>query len=186
MCTQSCRFVKIFVRERAPGQPSDALPAPKLHVISFRDLRKYLIFIEAAITNFRIKRCTLHGTVQGLNNVEHPSTYIHRWPAEYEKSWIRQSPSEPGNIQKSRVKSHWRPNSSARVRLQYADQQRCQHVLYISTKQGCRFGSGLDPDLVTLWIRICIGNPDPGARKLRNFSGKNAFFSLPLKRYKKY
>jgi hypothetical protein len=31
-------------------------------------------------------------------------------------------------------------------------------------------------------------NPDPGARKLRNFSGKNALFSylkktLPLKRY---
>jgi hypothetical protein len=30
-----------------------------------------------------------------------------------------------------------------------------------------------DPDSVTLWIRIRIGNPDPGARKLRNFSGKN-------------
>jgi hypothetical protein len=29
--------------------------------------------------------------------------------------------------------------------------------------QGC--GSGLDPDSVTLWIRIRIGNPDPGARK---------------------
>jgi hypothetical protein len=45
----------------------------------------------------------------------------------------------------------------------------------------------------TLWIRIRIGNPDPdldpGARKLRNFSGKNALFSyfcnkiLPIKRY---
>jgi hypothetical protein len=33
-----------------------------------------------------------------------------------------------------------------------------------------------------LWIRIRIGNPDPGARKLRNFSGKMHF--LPLKRYK--
>jgi hypothetical protein len=51
-------------------------------------------------------------------------------------------------------------------------------------------GSGLDPDSVTLWIRIRtgIGNPDPGARKLRNFIGKNALFSyltkkfLPLKR----
>jgi hypothetical protein len=46
------------------------------------------------------------------------------------------------------------------------------------------------PDSETLWIRIRIGNPDPdpGARKLRNFSGKNALFSyflkiLPLKRY---
>jgi hypothetical protein len=31
--------------------------------------------------------------------------------------------------------------------------------------QGC--GSGLDPDSVTLWIQIRIGNPDPdpGARK---------------------
>jgi hypothetical protein len=59
-------------------------------------------------------------------------------------------------------------------------------------KQGC--GSGLDPDSETLWIRIRIGNrdsetlwirirignpvPDPGARKLRNFSGKNTLFSL--------
>jgi hypothetical protein len=36
-----------------------------------------------------------------------------------------------------------------------------------------------DPDSETLWIRIRtgIGNPDPGARKLRNFSGKNALFS---------
>jgi hypothetical protein len=43
-----------------------------------------------------------------------------------------------------------------------------------------------------LWIRIRIGNPDPdpGARKLRNFNGKNALFIyffkkiLPLKSYK--
>jgi hypothetical protein len=46
----------------------------------------------------------------------------------------------------------------------------------------------LDPDSETLWIRIRIGNPDPGARKLRNFSGKNALFgdlkkNLPLKSY---
>jgi hypothetical protein len=49
----------------------------------------------------------------------------------------------------------------------------------------------LDPDSETLWIRIRIGkpDPDPGARKLRNFSGKNALFSylnkniLPLKRH---
>jgi hypothetical protein len=32
----------------------------------------------------------------------------------------------------------------------------------------------LDPDSVTFWIRIRIENPDPGARKLRNFSEKNA------------
>jgi hypothetical protein len=43
--------------------------------------------------------------------------------------------------------------------------------------QGCGSGSGLDPDSETLWIRIRIGNLDPGARKLRNFSGKNALFS---------
>jgi hypothetical protein len=48
----------------------------------------------------------------------------------------------------------------------------------------------VDPDSETLWIRIRIGNPDPGARKLRNFSGKRHFLSylkkniLPLKRYK--
>jgi hypothetical protein len=41
-----------------------------------------------------------------------------------------------------------------------------------------------------LWIRIRIGNPDPGARKLRNFSGKMSCLViclkkiLPLKRYK--
>jgi hypothetical protein len=51
----------------------------------------------------------------------------------------------------------------------------------------------VDPDSVTLWIRIRIGNPDPGsgsrARKLRNFSGKMHFLVFfkkisPLKRYK--
>jgi hypothetical protein len=41
---------------------------------------------------------------------------------------------------------------------------------------------------VTLWIRI--PDLDPGARKLRNFSGKVPFLAifkknLPLKRYKK-
>jgi hypothetical protein len=60
--------------------------------------------------------------------------------------------------------------------------------------QGCgsRSGSGFDPDSVTLWIRIRIGTPDPDprARKLRNFSRKNALFSylkkifLPLARHK--
>jgi hypothetical protein len=29
--------------------------------------------------------------------------------------------------------------------------------------QGCESGSGLDPDSVNLWIRIRIGNPDPGS-----------------------
>jgi GTPase SAR1 family protein len=41
-------------------------------------------------------------------------------------------------------------------------------------QQGC--GSALDPDSMTLWIRI--GNPDPGARKLRNFSGKMHFLLI--------
>jgi hypothetical protein len=54
-----------------------------------------------------------------------------------------------------------------------------------------------DPDSVTLWIRICIGNPDPdpkrirnqGARKLRNLSEKMHFLVIfkkivPLNRYK--
>jgi hypothetical protein len=48
-------------------------------------------------------------------------------------------------------------------------------------KQGC--GSGLDPDSVTLWIRIRIGNPDPGARKWRNFSGKRHFLVMFLKKF---
>jgi hypothetical protein len=52
----------------------------------------------------------------------------------------------------------------------------------------------LDPDSVTLWIRIRIGNPDPGSgsrgKKVKKFQWKNALFSiflkqiLPLKRYK--
>jgi hypothetical protein len=42
-----------------------------------------------------------------------------------------------------------------------------------------------DPDSETLWIwiRICIGNPVPEARKLRNFSGKNALFSYLKKKF---
>jgi hypothetical protein len=38
---------------------------------------------------------------------------------------------------------------------------------------------------VTLLIRIRtgIGNPDPGAKKLRNFSGKNAIFSFLFKNF---
>jgi hypothetical protein len=42
---------------------------------------------------------------------------------------------------------------------------------YMYFDQGCGSGSGLDPDSETLWIRIRIGNPDPGARKLINFIG---------------
>jgi hypothetical protein len=46
-------------------------------------------------------------------------------------------------------------------------------------------GSGLDPDLETFWIRIRIGNPnpDPGARKLRNFSGKMHFLLFFYKNF---
>jgi hypothetical protein len=40
-----------------------------------------------------------------------------------------------------------------------------------------------DPDSETLWIRIGNPDPDPGARKLRNFSGKNAHFSYFLKKF---
>jgi hypothetical protein len=45
-----------------------------------------------------------------------------------------------------------------------------------------------DPDWIRIqrfvWIRIRIGNPDPdpGARKLRNFSGKKHFLVI----FKKY
>jgi hypothetical protein len=46
-----------------------------------------------------------------------------------------------------------------------------------------------DPDWIRIqslvWIRIRIGNPDPdpGARTLRNFSGKNALFSYLKKKF---
>jgi hypothetical protein len=40
--------------------------------------------------------------------------------------------------------------------------------------QGCESGSGLDPDSVTLWIRIRTGNPDPGSggKKIKKFQWK--------------
>jgi hypothetical protein len=45
----------------------------------------------------------------------------------------------------------------------------------------------VDPDWIRIqrlvWIRIRIGNPDPGARKLRNSSGKNALFSYFLQKF---
>jgi hypothetical protein len=44
-------------------------------------------------------------------------------------------------------------------------------------KQGCGSGSGLDPDSET-----CV-DPDPGARKLRNFSGKNALLIIFKKHF---
>jgi hypothetical protein len=47
----------------------------------------------------------------------------------------------------------------------------------------------VDPDSVTLWIRIRLGNPDLGARKLRNFSGKMhflVFFYNKISLIKKY
>jgi hypothetical protein len=64
------------------------------------------------------------------------------------------------------------------------------HCTVVKTfKQGCGSVSGLDPDLVTLWIRIRIGNPNPGSRgkKIKKYQWKNAHFSfffkvLPLKK----
>jgi hypothetical protein len=49
--------------------------------------------------------------------------------------------------------------------------------------RGSGFVSGLDPDSVTLWIRIRIGNPDPGARQIRNYSGKCIFLVIKKKFY---
>jgi hypothetical protein len=59
---------------------------------------------------------------------------------------------------------------------------------WIRIQRHCGSGSG---SVLGIRIRGRIGNPDPdpGARKLRNFSGKNALFSylkkniLPLKSY---
>jgi hypothetical protein len=50
---------------------------------------------------------------------------------------------------------------------------------FLYLMQGCE--SGLDLDLVTLWIRIRIriGNPDPGSggKKIKKFHWKKALFS---------
>jgi hypothetical protein len=55
-------------------------------------------------------------------------------------------------------------------------------VLHITLFQGCGTGSELDPDSVTLWIRIRIGNPDPGSgsrgKKVKKFRWKNPLFSI--------
>jgi hypothetical protein len=64
-----------------------------------------------------------------------------------------------------------------------------QENLHTKVRNGIVFSRVVDPDSVTLWIRIRIGIPDPGARKLRNFCGKMHFLVilnkiLPLKRYK--
>jgi hypothetical protein len=56
-------------------------------------------------------------------------------------------------------------------------------ILLVIINQGFGSGSGLDPDSVTLWIRICIGNPDPGARKCRNFRGKMHFLIIFKKKF---
>jgi hypothetical protein len=54
-------------------------------------------------------------------------------------------------------------------------------VSYMPQKQGCGSGSGLDPDSANLWIRIRIGNPDPGSgfrgKKIKKFQWKHALFS---------
>jgi hypothetical protein len=58
--------------------------------------------------------------------------------------------------------------------------------------KGFGSGSGLDPDSVTLWIRIRIGNTDPGSgsrgKKIKKFQWKNALLvilkKLLLKSYK--
>jgi hypothetical protein len=66
---------------------------------------------------------------------------------------------------------------------EYSTCKRYQYLtVFFRKDQGCGSGSGLDPDSETLWIRIRIGNPDPGARELRNFSGKNALFIYFLKK----
>jgi hypothetical protein len=46
--------------------------------------------------------------------------------------------------------------------------------MLIEKKQGSGSRSGLDPDSMTLWIRIRIGNPDPGSggKKMK----KNKYF----------
>jgi hypothetical protein len=53
-------------------------------------------------------------------------------------------------------------------------------IIFFIQNQGC--GSGSDPDLVTLWIRIRIGNPDPGSgsrgKKIKKSQWKNALFSF--------
>jgi hypothetical protein len=48
--------------------------------------------------------------------------------------------------------------------------------------QGSGSGSGLDPDSVTLWIRIRIGNTDPGSasrdKKVKKFQWKMHFLVI--------
>jgi hypothetical protein len=66
-------------------------------------------------------------------------------------------------------------------------QQANKQIIH-GSEQGC--GSGLDPDSVTLWIRIRIGNPDPGIRKLIKLVEKwktvlfSYFFSFTTGSYK--
>jgi hypothetical protein len=55
--------------------------------------------------------------------------------------------------------------------------------LYVCFWQGC--GSGLDPDSMTLWIRIRIGNPDPGSggQKIKKYQWKMQFLVVFFKFY---
>jgi hypothetical protein len=78
---------------------------------------------------------------------------------------------------------HWENNAKTRVVDPDPDWIRIQWL--------CGSGSGLDPDSVTLWIRIRMGNPDPGSsgKKIKKFQWKNGLFNyflkiLPLKMYK--
>jgi hypothetical protein len=50
--------------------------------------------------------------------------------------------------------------------------------------QGCGSGSEFDPDSVTLWIRIRIGNPDPGSgSRGKKIKLKNALLSYLLNKF---
>jgi hypothetical protein len=62
---------------------------------------------------------------------------------------------------------HWGPE---RTIIIHRDQNQVRHCC---SNQGCGSGSRLDPDSVTSWIRIRIGNPDPGSgsrgKKIKKF-----------------
>jgi hypothetical protein len=64
------------------------------------------------------------------------------------------------------------------------------YLIFDRVAQGCGSGSGWDPDLITLWIRICIGNPDPGSgsrgkgMKKKKYSFVNNIYFFITKRYK--
>jgi hypothetical protein len=71
---------------------------------------------------------------------------------------------------KSRDGDQQLENLIAKERYRYKFYEPCRHLIKKnagSILQGCGSGSVLDPDSVTLWIRILIGNSDPdlGSRK---------------------